>query len=74
MRNKIRLDTMKDIRDFCEVVNTIDADVYLMDKKNQYKVNAKSQLSCMMAGAEWAHIEVYCEEDIYTKIKEWVID
>lgn len=73
MKNKIRLDTMNDINRFCAAVSGIACDVYLIDPHNRYKVNAKSQLSCMLAGAEWNDIWVECEEDIYQAISEWVI-
>lgn len=56
MKNKIRLDTMKDINSFCKKVNTLDCNVYLVDSRHRYKVNAKSQFSCMLAGAEWNDI------------------
>lgn len=73
MKNKIRLDTMSDITNFCAAVNQVDCDVYLIDNHHQYKVNAKSQLSCMLAGAEWGDIWVMCEKDIYQAISTWVI-
>lgn len=73
MKNKIRLDTMSDINNFCTAVSKVNCDVYLVDTEHRYKVNAKSQLSCMLAGAEWSSISVECEEDIYQLISEWVI-
>lgn len=74
MKNKIRLDTMKDINSFCKKVNTLDCNVYLVDSRHRYKVNAKSQFSCMLAGAEWNDIWVECERDIYQAIKPWIIE
>lgn len=74
MRNRIRLDTMKDINGFCAAVNGLDCDVYLVDHKHRYKVNAKSQLSCMLSAAEWGDISVECEQDIYQTIKPWIIE
>ena len=72
MRVRIELETMSDICNFCAAVNNVDTDVYLVDSHHQYKVNAKSQLSCMLSGAEWKDIWVECEKDIYTLIEKWV--
>lgn len=74
MKNRIRLDTMKDITGFCAAVGNLDCEVFLVDSKHRYKVNAKSQLSCMLAGAEWNDIWVECEQDIYQSIVNWIID
>ena len=72
MRVRVNLETMSDICDLCNVANQVKSDVYLVDSHHQYKVNAKSQLSCMLAGAEWNDVWVECEEDIYTLIEKWV--
>ena len=73
MRNRIQLVTLTDINKFCETVSRLNCDVYLVDPKYRYKVNAKSQLSCLMAAGEWSDLWVECEEDIYQAISEWVI-
>jgi len=74
MRNRIRLDTMKDINSFCAAVSTLSCDVYLVDTCHRFKVNAKSQLSCMLSASEWGDIWVECNEDIYQTIKPWIIE
>lgn len=74
MRNRISLDTLTNITDFCNAVSKLDVDVYLVDSHHKYKVNAKSQLSCILAGAEWRDIWVECEQDIYQAIKPWIIE
>lgn len=74
MKARIRLDTMSEITSFCAAVNKLDCDVYLVDRRHRYKVNAKSQLSCMLASAEWSELAVECEEDIYQAIKTWIIE
>lgn len=72
MRVRVELETMTDINNFCTAACSVGADVYLTDGHNRYKVNAKSQLSCMLAGAEWHDIYCECEEDIYSTIEKWV--
>ena len=73
MRVKINLVTMTDINEFCAAVGMCDADVYLVDSHHQYKVNAKSQISCMLASAEWGDIWAVSDEDIYQSIQKWVV-
>jgi hypothetical protein len=73
MKNKIRLDTLTDVRVFCNVVDKIDADVYLIDGSTQFKVNAKSMLGCLLSQAEWAETYVMSDKDIYTAIQRWII-
>lgn len=73
MKNKIRLDTMSDINDFCTAISNVNCNVYLVDTEHRYRVNAKSQLSCMLAGAEWNNIWVECEADIYQLISKWIV-
>ena len=72
MRVRVNLETMSDINELCNVANQVEANVYLVDSHHQYKVNAKSQLSCMLAGCEWNDVWIECEEDIYNLIEKWV--
>lgn len=73
MKNKIRLDTLTDVKNFCNIVDKIDADVYLIDGSTQFKVNAKSMLGCLLSQAEWAETYVICDKDIYTAIEKWIV-
>lgn len=72
MRVRIELETMTDINKFCAAAQSAGPDVYLTDGTHRYKVSAKSQLSCMLASAEWNDIYCECDEDIYTIIEKWV--
>lgn len=72
MRNKIRLNTLTDINDFITAISDVEVDVFLVDPIHRYKINAKSQLACMLAGAEWNSTWVECEKDIYHLIERWV--
>lgn len=75
MKNRIRLDTLTDVKNFCNIVDKIDADadVYLIDGTTQFKVNAKSMLGCLLSQAEWAETYVMCDKDIYTAIEKWIV-
>lgn len=73
MKNKIDLVGLKDVMAFVAAINTVDVDVYLVDRTHRFKVNAKSQLAALLASAEWNETWVECEEDIYELIKKWVV-
>ena len=67
MRVRIELETMTDINKFRAAAQLAGPDVYLTDGTHRYKVSAKSQLSCMLASAEWGDIYCECDEDIYSR-------
>ena len=73
MKNRIDLVGFKDIQAFIAAINSVKADVYLVDRFHKFKVNAKSQLAAMLASCEWSETWVECEEDIYELIKKWVV-
>ena len=73
MKNRIELVGMKDVMAFVAAVNTVSADVYLVDRFHRFKVNAKSQLAAILASAEWNETYIECEEDIYELVKKWVV-
>lgn len=70
-KNKIRLDTMKDIQHFINIVSNIDAKVYLQDGED-FCVSAKSILGGM-AAIEWANIYCISDKDIAGKISDFII-
>ena len=72
MRVRVELETMTDINKFCSAVSNINADIYLTDNINRFKVNAKSIIGLMLAKIEWSEIFCECEEDIYSAIEPWV--
>lgn len=63
---------MSDVNGLCNAVSGVIPDVYLVDRVHRFKVNAKSQLACMLASAQWSEIYIECEEDIYSIIEKWV--
>jgi hypothetical protein len=72
MRVRIELETMSDVNNFCAAAEKVKPDVYLVDRIHRFKVNAKSQLACMLASAQWGEIYCECDEDIYSSIEPWV--
>ena len=74
MRNRIQLETLSDIVNFCNTVNKLDVNVYLVDSHHRYRVNAKSQMSCLLATSEWNDMWVECDFDIYQAIKTWIVE
>lgn len=71
MRQKIRLDTMNDIKDFVKTVNEIEEYVFLEDGDGN-RVSAKSLLGCLYS-LEWNHIYCYCNKDISGIIIRWIV-
>lgn len=73
MRTRIELETMTDINEFCAAISKVNADVFLVDNTQKFKVNAKSIIGLMLAKIEWSDgIYCECDEDIYTIIEKWV--
>ena len=60
MLAKVKLDTIKDIKDFVEIVSNFTHKISLTDEDGM-KVNAKSLIGVMYT-TEWDN--VYCESEI----------
>lgn len=71
MRQRIRLDTMSDIRSFVDTVSTVTEKVILEDDDGN-RVSAKSLLGAVYT-VEWASIYCYCDKDISGIILPWII-
>lgn len=71
MKVKLRLDTLSDINKFARITSGVSAPVQVIDDAG-HCVNAKSILG-MMYSMEWSEIWCTCDEDIYEKIKDFVI-
>ena len=72
MKNKIRLDTMCDVNRLVSICSTVKGEVHLTDKRH-FCVNAKSLLGVMYS-LEFDEVWIESEEDIYSKISEFVIN
>lgn len=71
MRAKINIDTLNKIYNFVGICSTINSKVNLIDGSG-YMVSANSLIGAI-ATMDWNEVFVECEEDIYSKIKEFVV-
>ena len=87
-RYAIELVTVDDVRTFTEAVKTVDADVRLVGKDengSKWELSAKSLLCSLVLPAniqnqrehtahevDWNTVWCECEEDIYSKIQQFV--
>lgn len=71
MRVKVRLDTMRDIQGFINVVSEVEENVVLEDGKG-HCVSAKSILGAIYT-TEWTHVYCSCEKDISGRIIQWIV-
>ena len=71
MRAKINIDTLNKIYNFVGICSTVNSKVNLIDGSG-YMVSAKSLIGAI-ATMDWNEVFVECEEDIYSKIKDFVV-
>ena len=72
MRYRIRLDTMADINRFVGIAGKCKGKVVLTDG-DDFTVNGKSLLGAMYT-FEWDRIFCESEDEIYFKIKDFIVD
>ncbi len=70
---RIQLDTLTDVQKFTAAMSTVTGEVYLIDGNHKFKVNGKSILATLLAQAEWQETWVQSDEDIYEKLRPWVV-
>ena len=70
LKVRVKLDTITEIANFVVIANTIPSNVYLTNGAD-LKVDAKSFLGVAYT-REFAELWCECEEDIYTKIEQFV--
>lgn len=71
MRAKINIDTLSKIYSFVGICSNVNSKVNLIDGSG-YMVSAKSLIGAI-ATMDWNEVFVECEEDIYSKIKDFVV-
>lgn len=71
MRQRVRLDTMTDIKGFVDVVSRVDDMVFLEDNTG-FKVSAKSILGAVLS-MEWNEVYCCCNKDIAGSIFPWIV-
>ena len=72
MRAKINIDTLSKINAFVATCMKLDCKVNLIDGEG-YCVSGKSLMGAV-ATMDWNNVYVECEKDIYTYIREFVVD
>ena len=72
MRAKINIDTFSKINEFVAVCSTVKEKVNLICGDG-YCVSAKSLLGAI-ATMDWSEVFVECEKDIYSLIKDFVVE
>lgn len=72
MRVRVNIDTVTDIANFVLIANQVKANVYLTNN-NGLKVDGKSFLGVAHAH-EFDELWCECDEDIYTKIQNFIIE
>ena len=71
MRQKIRLDTMDDVKKFVEVANKVPADISLEDDDG-HRVSARSILGALYS-LEWSSIYCCSDSDTSAMFLPWII-
>lgn len=72
MKIKVRLDTVTDIANFVLIASQVKSNVYLTNN-NGLKVDGKSFLGVAHAH-EFDELWCECDEDIYTRIKDFITE
>ena len=72
MRARIRLDTFSDIRKFVKIVSKLKGRIYVTDGAGLI-ANAKSLLN-MIPVLKYEELWCESEEDIFFRIKEFILD
>jgi hypothetical protein len=72
MRARIRLDTFSDIRRFVKIVSKLKGRIYVTDGASLIS-NAKSLLN-MIPVLKYEELWCESEEDIFFRIKEFILD
>lgn len=86
MRQRIELNTVQDVEEFTNVVNSVEEDVILEGKDENGKpwnVSGKSFLAslmiidgrrkCTARNVDWNTIDCVCAKDIYSLIQKWAV-
>lgn len=72
MRVRVNIDTLHKINIFVDICSQIDCKVNLIDGSG-YCVSAKSLMGAI-ATTDWSQVFVECEKDIYSRIKDFIVE
>lgn len=73
MKNKLRLDTMKDVTSFVNIISSLPYDIIVKVTDNKrFSVNGRSFMGVTYASAEFDQLYVESNVDIYDKIDRFI--
>lgn len=72
MKVKLNLDKRTDIIKFVDICSQVNGKIHLTDG-NDFTVNAKSLLG-VLCTFEWSEVWCVSDEDIYMKIKDYIVE
>lgn len=72
MRNKIQLDTYKDVVKFVAITGALNGNITVTDNE-QHRVNAKSLLG-MLYSLEFNELWVESDNDYYNELQPFILD
>lgn len=72
MKAEVNLDTMKRINKFVSICSRLDCKIDLIDGEG-YCISAKSLMGAA-ATMDWSRVYVVCEKDIYSHIKDFLVE
>lgn len=73
MKNKIRLDTIRDVTEFVNIVASLPENVSVKITDNKaFAINGRSYMGVMYASAEFCQLYVESDVDIYDKIDKFI--
>ncbi len=73
MRNKIILDTGKDIANFLTIANSLTGKIYVTNSEREFVIDAKSYLG-LAAAKEFDELWIESEHDYYRQFESFIID
>lgn len=73
MKNKLRLDTMKDVTTFVNIISSLPYDIIVkVTDGKHFSVNGRSFMGVTYASAEFNQLYVEASADIYDKIDNFI--
>lgn len=72
MKVEVNIDTMSKINQFVSICSKLDYKIDLIDGEG-YCISAKSLIGAV-ATMDWSQVFVVCENDIYSYIKDFIIE
>ena len=72
MKADVNLDTMQRVNQFVSICSQLDCRIDLIDGEG-YCISAKSLLGAI-ATMDWTNVYVVCEKNIYSHIKDFLVE